>query len=279
MQEQQLVGLAGPVDADVGEGPGRQQTSEGVEGLGPDRLAVGKVRVACSPWGAARVSQPWTVGSSAAVGVEHPIHVSHVAGAEGGLEDRRVPKVPVVAAGQPGVIGHVARGLLQVRHEPAPLEDLGQEVGRLLAGQVHAAQLGDRVVAVLEEDPVVELLGPTQPDGGVDGQVAADVEIADELVQEQPAQALGRAGVAGEQRSLHHLREVHQREDGPVHAREVPPEDVGLRVTEALPDVWMHVAPHYGPPPLAAVIRLPVRAGHSQTPSSERRSRQLGGGH
>ena len=61
-----------------------------------------------------------------------------------------------------------------------------------------AAELGHRVVAVLEEHPVVELLGPGQADGGVDAVVAADVEVADELVQEEPPQALGRAGVAGE---------------------------------------------------------------------------------
>ena len=55
---------------------------------------------------------------------------------------------------------------------------------------MHAAELGHRVVAVLEEHPVVELLGPAQADGGVDGLVAGDVEVADELVEEQPAQAL-----------------------------------------------------------------------------------------
>jgi hypothetical protein len=53
---------------------------------------------------------------------------------------------------------------------------------------VHAAQLGDAVVAVLEEDPVVELLGALQADGRVDRLVAAGVELADELVQEQPPQ-------------------------------------------------------------------------------------------
>ena len=59
---------------------------------------------------------------------------------------------------------------------------------------MHAAELGDGVVAVLEEHPVVELLGPPQADGGVDGEVAGDVEVADELVEEQPAQALRASG-------------------------------------------------------------------------------------
>ena len=40
-----------------------------------------------------------------------------------------------------------------------PLEDLREEVRRLLAREVHAAELRDGVVAVLEEDALVELLG------------------------------------------------------------------------------------------------------------------------
>ena len=67
----------------------------------------------------------------------------------------------------------------------------------LLAGQVDAAQLGHRVVAVLEEDPLVELLGPAQPDGGVDAGVAGDVQVADELVEEEPAQALAASASTG----------------------------------------------------------------------------------
>ena len=60
-----------------------------------------------------------------------------------------------------------------------------------------AAELGDRVVAVLEEDPVVELLGPLEADGGVDRLVAGDVELADELVEEEPAQGLGASASSG----------------------------------------------------------------------------------
>ena len=64
-------------------------------------------------------------------------------------------------------------------------------VSRLLAGEVNATELGDRVVAVLEEDAVVELLGPAEADPGIDRLVAGDVELADELVEEQPSEALG----------------------------------------------------------------------------------------
>ena len=36
---------------------------------------------------------------------------------------------------------------------------------------MHATELRDRVVAVLEEDARVELLGAFQPDGRVDGEI------------------------------------------------------------------------------------------------------------
>ena len=67
--------------------------------------------------------------------------------------------------------------------------------------------------------------------------VAGDVELADELVEEQAAQALGRARVAGEQRALHDLGQVDQGEDRAVEVGEVPPEDVGLVGAELLGDV------------------------------------------
>ncbi len=105
---------------------------------------------------------------------------------------------------------------------------------------MHTAELCDGVVSVLEEHPVVELLGPAQTDGGIDGGVTGDVEIADELVEEQAAKALRAAGVAGEQGALHHLRQVHQREDRPVEVGEVAPEDVRLIRRELLGDVDGH---------------------------------------
>ena len=92
-----------------------------------------------------------------------------------------------------------------------------------------AAELGDRVVAVLAEDPGVELLGAAQPDRGVERRVAGDVEIADELVEEEPAQALRRARVAGEQRALHDLGQVDEREDRAVEVRDVVTEHARSR--------------------------------------------------
>ena len=75
--------------------------------------------------------------------------------------------------------------------------------------------------------------------------VAGDVEVADELVEEQPAQALRAAAVAGEQRALDHLGQVDQGEDRPVEVGEVPPEDVGLLGGEVLRHVRGHGPSRY----------------------------------
>jgi hypothetical protein len=58
---------------------------------------------------------------------------------------------------------------------------------------VHPAQLGDRVIAVFEKHPIVELFGSSQPHGSVDGVVTRHIEVADKLVEKQPPQALGRS--------------------------------------------------------------------------------------
>ena len=74
----------------------------------------------------------------------------------------------------------------------------------------------------------------SQPDGGVEARVAGDVELVDELVEEQPAEALGRARVAGEQGALDDLGQVHEREHRPVEIREVPAEQLPLAGGELL---------------------------------------------
>ena len=112
------------------------------------------------------------------------------------LDEHRRIAVEAIATADARVVGDVARALLEVAHQAAPLEHLGEDVRCLLARQVHTTELRHRVVAVLEEHLLVELLGTLQTDGGIDGVIAADVEIADELVEEQPAEALRAPAVA-----------------------------------------------------------------------------------
>jgi hypothetical protein len=130
--------------------------------------------------------------------------------------------------------------LLEVGGQPPPLQDLGEEVRRLLAGEVDPTELGHGVVAVLEEDLVVELLGPAQAHGGVDGLIAGDVEIAHELVDEEAPEALRAAAVAGEEGALDHLGQVDQGEDGAVEVGEVAAQDVGLCRCPLLGHVHRH---------------------------------------
>ena len=173
------------------------------------------------------------------IGLEHSVHVAHVAARQRRLPDLGVAVVAVAAA-DPGQVVDVPGGLLQIRHHTPPLQHLGHDVGGLLTGKVDAAQLGHRVVSVLEENPVVQLLGPLQSDGGVNGHIAADVQLSDELVQEQPAQRFRRPAVAGEQRTLDYFRQVHKGEYRLVQVGEIPAEDVLFLGGELLGDVLGH---------------------------------------
>src|SRR5580765_1245160 len=62
------------------------------------------------------------------------------------------------------------------------------------------------------------------PDGRVDREIAGEIEIGDELVEEQPPQALVGTRIAREERALHDLGQVHQGEHRLVEIREVRPE-------------------------------------------------------
>ena len=101
-------------------------------------------------------------------------------------------------------------------------------------------ELGHGVVAVVVEHPVVELGGPAQADGGVHGLVAADVEVVEELVEEQSAQARRRPRIAGEQSALDHLGQVHQGEHRLVEVGEIAAQDIGLLGGEVLGRVDGH---------------------------------------
>jgi hypothetical protein len=139
--------------------------------------------------------------------------------------------VVLPGAARPVGVRDIAGGLLEIGHEPAPLEHLGQQVGHALAGQVDAAELGHRVVAVLAEHALVELVGPAGADGRRRRGLA---DLLQELVEEKAAQRLGRPRVPGEQRPLDHLRQVHEREDGAVEVGEVRGEGGSLLGGEGL---------------------------------------------
>src|SRR5262249_15723822 len=101
--------------------------------------------------------------------------------------------------------------LLEIRHEAAPFEHLGEDVRHVLARDVGAAELGDGVVAVLVEHFRVQLLGTLDADRR--GADRRPLEGAGELVEEQAPQRFRRARVAREQRPFHGLGQVREAED------------------------------------------------------------------
>ena len=145
----------------------------------------------------------------------------------GELRAELVVAVEAVAAfGQRLVVGDVAGRLLQVGGEAAALQRLGEDVGDPLAGDVGAAELGDRVVAVADEDALVEL-GGASPLVLVEGPAAAR-RIGGELLQVEAANRPGIARIAGKKRPLDGLRQVDQSEDGTVEVGEMRGEQGSL---------------------------------------------------
>jgi hypothetical protein len=92
-------------------------------------------------------------------------------------------------------------------------------------------ELGDGVVAVADEDPLVELcrapalVGRRRRRGG---------QRVGELVQEETAQRARVAGVAREQGALDRLRQPDEGEHGPVEVRHVRREALALGGGERL---------------------------------------------
>ena len=232
-EQQRLERLAAAVDADVRQRRGGQDAAGGVARLWPDALLVGEIGVGR----VLRVTLPGPVEQlreHAGIGVEQPVEVGDVAPSEGRVGEHGAVAVVPVAAAELAVVRDVAGGLLHVRHHATPLEDLREDVGCLLAREVHSPELRDGVVAVLEEDPFVERLGPLQADGGVDGEIAGEVEVGDELVEEEATQALRAPRVTREQGALDHLGEVDHAVHGTIEVGEIPAEDGFLVVGELL---------------------------------------------
>ena len=179
-QEQRFVALSGAVDAHVAERRRWQHASHGVECLGTRRLAIDEVGVV----GAARHGRTHVVGDlvdELAVRVEHAVHVADITGAQRARAHFRVSVVAVTPA-EPRVVGDVASALLEVRHEPSPLQDFGEHIRGLLTGEVNATELGHGVVPVLDEDSFVQFFRARHTDRRVDRLVTRQIEVADELV-------------------------------------------------------------------------------------------------
>ena len=145
--------------------------------------------------------------------------------------EARVAAVAVAEPLEPRVVGDVAGRLLEVCGEPRTLQDLRQQVRGPLAGDVRAAELRDRVVAVAEEDRLVQLRGALALGALPRGQLR---QRDRELVEEEAAQCPGVARVAGEERALDRLRQVDEPEHGPVEVGEVRREARPLLLREAL---------------------------------------------
>ena len=151
VEDQLLVGLARRVDAHVRERGGRQEAAQQVVGLRIDGAAARRVGLAVGAR-VGRVDPRPHDRQRLRVGAEQRVHRRLVLRAELGIA-----VVAVAAAGHRRVVGDVARRLLEVGAEARALEDLGEDVARPLAGDVGAAELGDGVVAVADEDALVEL--------------------------------------------------------------------------------------------------------------------------
>ena len=150
-----LVGLARRVHADVAEGGRRQKPPHRVERLRldralPDALGLVSARVLLGR------PLPYAL-ETCRVEVEDAFHRLGVGGAQA-----LVPVVAVPPARKPAVVGDVARRLLQIGGEAAALEDLREHVRGPLTGEMRPAQLGDRVVAELQEHSFIQRPRPAR---------------------------------------------------------------------------------------------------------------------
>ena len=141
-QQQRLERLAAAEQSDVRLRRGRQETAKGVERLRPDGGAVHAFGVV----GAARVARREVLlhpRNPLGVALERGVHGADVLLAQRpGLELGGQVVAPAIV--QAIGVGHIPRRLLEIGHEPAPLEHLRQHVRDVLARDVRAAELGDR---------------------------------------------------------------------------------------------------------------------------------------
>jgi len=112
---------------------------------------------------------------------------------------------------------------------------------------VGAAKLGDGVVAVAEEDRLVQPRGALALVGLDRVDAAPPAQGVGELVEEHPPQRPRIPRVAGEQRALDRLRQVDEAEHRLVQVREVGRQARPLGVGEGLDQGPGTVAPDPAP--------------------------------
>ena len=184
-QQQRLERLSAAEQSDVRGRSGRQQAAERVEGLGANRGPVHAVRVG-GRFGIFRAEVRFHPRNPARVGRERGVERAHELVSHWRASDLRRHvefPLPVRTIG----VRHVTRRLLEIRHQASPLEHLGQDVRRAFARHVRAAELRDRIVAVLAEHARIQPIGPLDADlGCLD--TRASVQLAGKFVEEQPPQ-------------------------------------------------------------------------------------------
>ena len=131
-------------------------------------------------------------------------------------------------------IRDIPRGLFEIGHQPTSLDDLREDVRHALAGDVGATELRHRVVAVLAQDPLVQPFGAFYAHALRSPAARYGVQ---ELVEKQTSDRLGRPRVPGEQRALHHLWQIPEREDRLVEVGEIGRQGAALIGGELLCNV------------------------------------------
>ena len=190
--DQVLEGTPVAEEAEVGQRAGGQQAAEEVERFGARGGLPRSVRLAFllrKPL-ADRVGRRL---DERAVRLEQGVRRRFVAR----IGQLRATVIEEAAARVAAVESDVACRLLERRDpDPAVLERLRGQGRSLLDRDMRTRQLGDRVVAVADEDPFVELLSPANRDHvvigrpGVGKALKPRVRFVDELVQQHAAQAL-----------------------------------------------------------------------------------------
>ena len=212
-----LVGLSGRVDPQVRTGRGRQEQSQGVARLGQDRRSIDEVGVAVllrEPFheeGLQRLVHP-------PVGGERRVEVRRGTAARSRRRRSRAGSSRATrrrACRRSACIASTAPGMRPDVPTPTPCTAAATPA-RTPGARPRAAPPNRRRTPRTRARRAV----PRAPrPARVSSPVAP--HVLRELVQEQSPQRLLRPGVPGEQRALHDLRQVREREHRPVEVREM----------------------------------------------------------